>query len=119
MRHDSKAEKLRRAAARRFERNLTEMMDASDAEYGAAESFVGDGILRLLGAVVLMLVGGILASGWEPWVQGVAIVALAGAVLFLRRRWDAHVPPPPTPEPEPPFVQLIPRRRSKGVRRRR
>lgn len=118
MPRDPRSDQIRRATARRFERNVIAMLDASDKEFGQAEDLIGDGILRILTAVVLLLIGAVLASGWAVWAQALAIGALAVVVVGALLAWRAFAPPaPPDPEPEPPLVSVTPRKRSRRARR--
>ena len=63
------------------------------------------------GAVILLGLGAILASGWPAWGQVGAIGVPAAAVAAVRPVWVSQAPPPPRPESAPPLVRLIPRRR--------
>jgi hypothetical protein len=65
-----------------MERNLSDMMNASDVPFQR-------GGLGILSAVVVLLFGVILRSGWQVWVQDVAVVALGGVAAGVRRFLEA------------------------------
>ncbi|BAH40552.1 hypothetical membrane protein [Gemmatimonas aurantiaca T-27] len=57
------------------------MSELSEAEFEQAEALIGGGVRYVLGTVIVVLLGAILASGWSLWLQSFAAIALAAIVV--------------------------------------